>query len=1048
MHASSSVRRWLTAVAAILALSAVWVGTAAAQVGGAIRGSVTEIGTLRPLENARVVLVGQNREIRTDASGNYELRNVDPGTYTVQALFIGYSRAASQVTVSTGQVATVNFLMDRAPIELDALVVTGTAGRTEKREIGNAVSSISVADLVPLAPVANVQELLNARSPGLTMYRNSGLAGTGSNVKIRGAGSLNASYAPVYYIDGIRFEGTPITPFGTTNATVQYRSPLDFIDPADIERIEVIKGPAAATLYGADAASGVIQIITKKGTRGTDRVQWSASFEYGQSEWVKETPTLYYQCTAARIRSSSYPGCNDPAGLVFEGPDGPTTGIPESEIIRNPDWGDSLFVLTDNPLKRHPRALRVGSVYDFKLSARGGGQLFNYYMSFNQYDEDGIFLNNFSKRTGGRANFEFTPAGNLNIGFNVGYTRSHLRLPLSDNASDGLLRNSYRARARATLDPWEPGFRGFGPDQTNEYDAQTREERTTIGVTANFDPWPWFENRLVVGMDKYDVRETRFYQIDSLLKWGATNGTGAITQRLPLTHTWTVDYSGSVRARLSSVLMSRFSAGMQLNARQYRRFTMNADGLVANNVNLIGTAANTEADEGFEEQTSLGFYLQEQIGWRDKVYVTGAVRVDDNSAFGSQFSLVVYPKFSASWVISDESFFSLPGVQDLKLRFAWGQAGNAPAPFEADRTVQADVVLTDAVAVNALRPSEFGNPDLKAETGQEWELGFDASLFNGVMGLEATYYNQHTKDALMEIPDPPSSGFGGTHFVNIGEIANSGFELLATVSPIRSNSFTWDLTASFATNKNELVSFGLLADGTPARDEVTFGGFTTSQRHREGYPLGGFWSVDVLRDENGDPIVTDNSVTVDTECTWPDTEDPSGRGGSCHEEYVGSSTPTRELGLSNTFTLFGNLRLFVQLDYKGGHYQLCAICSINSRSDQNTWDVNNPDLDPVERLRLTATQTVDWIQQADFLKLREISLTYAIPQSWGGPFRASRWSLKVSARNLWTTTKYKGPGDPEVLWSPRGDRFNNFEVLDYASVPLPRRVSASITVNF
>ncbi len=905
------------------------------------------------------------------------------------------------------------------------------------------MTSLDVSSLTEVGqPIANVQELLNARSPGLTMYKNSGLTGTGSSVKIRGAGSLNASYVPVYYIDGIRFEATPLSTLGSTNSTIQNRSPLEFIDPQDIERIEVIKGPAAATLYGADAASGVIQIITKKGTRGAGGVQWSLGFEYAQSEWVQETPTTYYRCTASRqANAGTYPGCADPSSVVWEGPDGPVTGIPESDILRDPNWGGD-FVITDNPIQRHPRAIRPADAYDLKLSARGGGDLFNYYLSFNRMDEEGIFFNNFQDRTGGRANFEFTPTGRLNLGLNFGYAQNHIGMPLSDNASNGLLRNAYRGRARAYNDPWEPGFRGFGPDESNEFDLQIREERTTIGLSANFDPFPWFENRLVLGLDKYDVRETNFYQIDSTAKWGSPENTGQITQRLPTTHTWTVDYSGSVRARLSESFTSRFSGGMQINARQYRRYTAQGDGLVANNLNLIGSAANTEASEGFEEQTSLGFFLQEQVGWRDRLYVTGAIRVDDNSAFGSDFSLVVYPKVSASYVISEEDFFRVPGVDDLKLRFAWGQAGNAPAPFSADRTFSTAVTAVDDASAVALLPSEFGNPDLKAETGSEWELGFDASLFGGVLGLEVTYYNQHTKDALMEIPDAPSSGFSGSHLVNIGEIANRGFEFLATASPVRKSNFSWDLTMSLGLNSNELVSFG----GT--RDEIQFGAFTNSQRHREGYPLGAFWAVDVFRDANGDPIVdAGGDVEVDFECSWPDTEDPDGYGGSCHERYVGSSTPTREIGLSNTFTLFGDLRLFVNFDYKGGFYQLCAICSINNRSDQNTWEINNPDADPVDVEVALSQQTETYIQAADFLKLRELSLTYTIPRSLGGPFRASRWSVTLAGRNLWVTTKYDGPGDPEVLWS-RGTSSNRFEVLDYASVPPPRRLSASINVNF
>jgi len=404
---------------------------------------------------------------------------------------------------------------------------------------------------------------------------------------------------------------------------------------------------------------------------------------------------------------------------------------------------------------------------------------------------------------------------------------------------------------------------------------------------------------------------------------------------------------------------------------------------------------------------------------------------------------VAYPKVSLSYVISDEDFFNVGFLDDLKLRFAWGQAGNAPAPFTADRTYQQEKATVDGDASGGLTTSEYGNPDLKAETGSEWELGFDASLFRNLLGLEVTYYNQRTNDALMSIPDAPSTGFNGTHLVNIGTVSNVGLEMLATLSPFRSPSFSWDMTFSFSTNKNELVSFG----GT--RDEVQFGAFTNSQRHREGYPLGSFWAVDAERDASGNIVYPINLLN---DCVWPDTEDPNGNGGSCEERYVGSPTPTKMLGFATTFTLFGNLRVFANLDYKGGHYQLCAICSINNRSNQNTWNVNDPARSDTSDAYWKSLQTAEYISAADFLKLRELALTYTMPASWGGPFRVARWSINLSARNLWTTTKYKGIGDPEVLWAPRGGgesgRDSNFETLDYASVPPPRRISASISVNF
>jgi TonB-linked SusC/RagA family outer membrane protein len=1033
-----------------------------AQAVGVVQGNVLNAGTQRPLEGVRIILVGTTRTATTDVDGRYTMREVSVGAHSLRAAIIGFASQVTQITVAAGQTLSVDFTLNAAAISLDEIVVTGTAGTTEKRAIGNAVSTIQVGGVVETAPIKSVEELLNARAPGLTLIRNSGQAGTSTNVRIRGAGSLEGGYEPVYYIDGIRFESQQ-TQF-STNGTVHSGSALDFINPQDIESIEVIKGPAAATLYGADAAGGVIQIITKKGRRGDQGVQWTIGMEVGESEWTEQVgnPVNYWRCTAAQqANATTHPGCAAPETVEWWGKDANgnpvlNTGIPQEDMI---DVGDGTFLLVDDPIRRHPVAIRKGSTTDFNLSARGGGESFGYFLSFNRNDEDGIFLNNYSRRTAGRANFDVTASEALNLSAQFSYGRTGTQQPLNNNASNSVLRNAFRGRARATPGPWEAGFLGFNPWLSNEYNQHLNAERMTIGLNANWAPLSFFQSKLTLGMDRQSFRQTTFYAIDTTgsTPWGSINGTGVVDHTLPITHTWTVDYSGTLDFDLSEAINTKFSAGMQLNARQRRETQSRGEGLVANNLNLVGSAAVTTGDEEFEEQTSLGFYVQDQLAWRDRVFVTGAVRIDDNSAFGSDFSLVVYPKAHLSWLISDESFYNLGFMDQLKLRFAWGRAGNAPDPFTADRTYTVDNTVLGDQVVNTLRPSSFGNPNLKAETGQEWEAGFDASLLNGRAGLEFTYYNQLTKDALVSVPDAGSTGFIGNHLTNIGEIKNTGIEILLSANPILSRNFSWDASVSFATNGNELVSFN------GAREEVIFGAFADVQRHREGYSLGGFWAYDVERDGAGNPVIYDGAGNVITDptvvgatvnvlnsCRWAPSDPSWNQADECDDIFLGPSTPTREVALTNTFTLFGNLRLFTQLDYRGGHYQWCAICSLRSRIDQNSWDINtggtdlNPDVSAADVLALRSLQTMSHITKADFLKFRELSLTYTLPASWTRFMAASRWSATLAARNIWMWTKYEGTGDPEVQFNSLDD----FTRLDYAATPQTRRISAALRVTF
>jgi hypothetical protein len=381
------------------------------------------------------------------------------------------------------------------------------------------------------------------------------------------------------------------------------------------------------------------------------------------------------------------------------------------------------------------------------------------------------------------------------------------------------------------------------------------------------------------------------------------------------------------------------------------------------------------------------------------------VRIDDNSAFGKDFSLVVYPKAQLSYVISDEDFFDYGFIDQMKLRAAWGQAGNPPDPFTADRTYSPSVAFDDGGVVNILRPSSFGNPDLKAETGSELELGFETSMFDGQLGVDFTYYNQSTKDALIGVPDPPSTGFSGEHLANVGEISNTGFELLLSGTPIY----------------------------TRTLEEIFFGSFASTQKHIPGYPMGGYWSTDVVRLADGTPDQSSGGVVLDD------------------ETYTGPSTPTREIGFTNTFTLFDDFRIFSNLDYKGGNFQWCAICSIRGRIDRNTFTENRPDADPVEQAVIRTRQTARWIKEADFIKLRELSLTYQIPASATESIGVSGASFTVSGRNLWMWTKYKfddqvglASADPEVNFSSNAA----FSRLDYASIPMLRSFSASLRFSF
>jgi TonB-dependent SusC/RagA subfamily outer membrane receptor len=375
------VRKAALRLTTVAALSLLLGAPAAAQqqATGTIRGQATDAVTMRPLSGVQISVPGTGRGALANASGQFLVLNVPTGTFTVKAEIIGYATQEQQISVVAGQVAQVEFRLSQTALELDAIVVTGTPGQTQKRALGNSVSQLDATSVTESVPIQNVQELLQGRTPGLTLLSDGGGAGDGQQIRLRGSGSLEGRYEPVVFIDGVRIESGQQD--GMCGSTMHCTSALESINPNDIESIEVIKGPAASTLYGAEAASGVIQIITKKGRSGAG-VQWSGSLDAGTSDWAVARPVTYWQCTASNTTSSSYPGC---AGVA------PGT------------------VKVYHPLDENPGAMRgnAGSAdpngpgqWGVNLSARGGGDLFNFFISADKSDEQGIFHNNFSQRTG------------------------------------------------------------------------------------------------------------------------------------------------------------------------------------------------------------------------------------------------------------------------------------------------------------------------------------------------------------------------------------------------------------------------------------------------------------------------------------------------------------------------------------------------------------------------------------------------------------------------------------------------------------------------
>jgi TonB-dependent SusC/RagA subfamily outer membrane receptor len=403
--------RW-PARAALLGLVAamVWAPPAAAQAGqatGSITGQVTSEANA-PLSDVQVFLIGTQMGGLTAGNGRYFIRNVPAGAYRIQALRLGYAAVTQDVTVAAGQSMTVNFTLSQQALGLDEIVVTGTAGAARRREVGNSIVQIATADVA--AASVNVDQLLQAQSPGVLVSASNGMSGSGAQIRLRGSISVSQTNQPLIYVDGVRVRSDPydrnISPTeGAGRGGNVTASPLADINPSDIERIEIIKGSAASTLYGTQAAAGVIQIFTKRGSSGAPR--WTLQVDQGFNREMPFAPDV-------DVRPA-----NDPL------PEGPRGEYSYKYMNMDP-------------------YLRDGYRQKYALGVAGGAQTLQYYLSGQLDDNEGVMPQDVEKKKGVRGNFTFTPFNALTVQVSSAYNRTDIQNTPSGNNAQGLTLNAFR----------------------------------------------------------------------------------------------------------------------------------------------------------------------------------------------------------------------------------------------------------------------------------------------------------------------------------------------------------------------------------------------------------------------------------------------------------------------------------------------------------------------------------------------------------------------------------------------------------------------------
>lgn len=1066
---------------------------------GTIQGQVVDGRNGRPIPGVNVVIQGTTVGSATNNEGNYEIPNAPVGEHILRALFVGYDSPKKTIQVRADEVTEVNFEMGSDPLGLDEVVVTGTGGEVEKGKLGNTIATLN-AGALENSPVQSISELLQGREPGVSGLPGGGMTGQGSEIRIRGSASLSQSNEPVVYVDGIRYNsaadiGGLVDPGGGGET-----SRLDDVNPAAIERVEILKGAAAATLYGSEASNGVIQIFTKQGDANSD-----TQFNFSITQGISQFPT-------GRVRDQWGYGTTDSQVSSMN----EYARVDEDVISRFEVVGQNA--VTD--------AFELGRLQTYTGSVQGGTDLITYYVGgrFNTQDgpldsPPGIVTNANDAVTRAQANVNLTvfPSDASQIRVSTAYNHMNFDSYPNSNNVYAPITMAYSSNPRDANERFEYGQNTFASvEEAFQQSVTQKVERFTGSLNAGYQPLEVLNLDATFGIDFTSNfgEEVRPYgwDVDDFTGFNA-NGQRQVTnsQNLELS----LETKSVLNNEIAEDFESTLTVGGQGFITQSTVTSQDGVGFPGPGFNVVDAASQSTPFETFQEVVQIGLFVQEQIGYNDFAYLTIGGRYDANSAFGSDLSGVFYPKISGSVVVSDLDVWgsSVGPVSTFRIRGAVGQSGLQLEAFDALTTFSS--IVSDEAGIVA---NNLGNPNLQPEIATEWEVGSEIGLFQNRITLDGTYWNRTTRDALVQRQFPPTGGFRLPQLVNIGELNGQGIEL--------------GLNATIVDNENLSVDF--FANGAYLREQVTdlgqsppikaAGSYPRPRNYVvEGYAPGahfgaslvdveeGYLPVDLLDangNRGGDGEPDSREALVDYFDGMSPSDLTTGDGllgladfplstdqvllqesanediGGNLDHYKGKPFPDWNGSFGLDVSFLGNFSLSTMFEYKAGNYQVNNLSGAfagrspglgrNSKGTATagrnfvTGGVNSnfePQLDGetrvealetwvYEELGLSPFSGLNYIEDADFIRWRELSITYDLPSEFVAQFGVSSTSITLAGRNLklWTPSGYSGI-DPESNETAAGGGPNTFDQnfrkgIEAWQVPVQRRFTIKLDVSF
>ena len=1033
-----------------------------------IGGRVTDGATGTGLPGVSVVVKGTSRGTTTDTDGNYRVTVPDQNAGNALTLvfsFIGY--ATQEVIVGNRNAVNVTLTSDDKT--LNEIVVVGY-GTQNRRELTGSVASLQTQSIRD-QPVTNVVEGLTGRMPGVLIQQNTGAPGNAPSIKVRGLGSISAGNGPLVVVDG-----QPLNSGSTTNA-----GGLNQLNPNDIEKIDVLKDASATAIYGSRGSNGVIMVTTRRGKSGQSRI----NFDYytGTQEISKKMDMLnaqqfaeYSKETANTAYLERVPGSsiNDPnsvraSGQRYRYPRGEFAGVnfDDPASLTSYDYQDMIF--------------RKAPISNYQLSASGGTEKIQYFISGNYLKQEGIIKKSGIDRYTVRSNIDAQLSSKLKIGVSFSPTF------MAENRanSDGHWANNGIINAALSLPPFIPVYQANGvtynsqafyaapydwPGITNpvanitEVDNRVTQLRVLGNAYAELSIWKSLRYRGTIGGDLNYLRQNQYQTsaiaLNQLLPPNVSTGSAYTSQNI----NWVTNHTLSYTLDLGTTHHLDALVGLESQRNDYEENRVNANNFPNDIVRTVNAGTIIGGTSYRDQWTLASYFARVTYSYKDRYLLNASVRSDGSSRFGLDSRFGTFPSASVGWRIIEESFMkTIPVISDLKVRASYGLSGNnafrnndgTTNNYPAVGVLSKDNYVLGNALANGLATSSIANPQLGWEKSRQTDVGLDLGLFQNRVFFTADYYKRITTDLLLQVQVPTLTGFS-TAVRNIGQVENKGMEFALSTRNINGSGtgFTWTTDLNLSFNRNKVLALGPTGDAIRSGTGVGETNITVI-----GQPLGSFFGYQQLG-------IFQSQAELDAYPHFSDSRpgdvkfaDVNGDGKLTADDrtLIGNNQPDFIYGITNSFSFKGFDLSVVAQGVQGGQ-----ILNLSRRFYENLegnanelttvlgrWhSAQDPGDGKTPRANARSTGNNNqvssrWVESASYFRIRNITLGYNLPRTVLQKIRVQTLRVFAGAQNAITISKYLAY-NPEVS----GYEGPLTGGVDYGSYPLARTYTIGVNLGF